>query len=139
LETQKERDVLQRRLHYMNKAKSDIRGDLSTMRRATEKVDTEVSKLEADKRVQDLFVDRLVQQVDNLREQISMYEYQLKIQMEETKNIKHTLVEARLESETLELETKQLMQNWNSCLIGIRRRDEAQATMAEAVRQSSEI
>ncbi|CAF3673216.1 unnamed protein product [Rotaria sp. Silwood1] len=134
LETQKERDVLQRRLHYMNKAKSDIRGDLSTMRRATEKVDTEVSKLEADKRVQDLFVDRLVQQVDNLREQISMYEYQLKIQMEETKNIKHTLVEARLESETLELETKQLMQNWNSCLIGIRRRDEAQATMAEAVR-----
>ncbi|CAF3905083.1 unnamed protein product, partial [Rotaria sordida] len=120
LETQKERDVLQRRLHYMNKAKNDIRGDLSTMRRATEKVDSEVTKLEADKRVQDLFVDRLVQQVDMLREQISMYEYQLRIQMEETKNIKHTLVEARLESETLELETKQLMQNWNSCLIGIR-------------------
>jgi hypothetical protein len=34
----------------------------------------------------------------------------------------------------LELEKKQLMQNWNSCLIGIRRRDEAQATMNEAVR-----
>ena len=31
--------------------------------------------------------------------------------MEETKNIKHTLTEARLESETLELEKKQLMQN----------------------------
>lgn len=54
--------------------------------------------------------------------------------MEETKNIKHTLTEARLESETLELEKKQLMQNWNSCLIGIRRRDEAQTTMTEAVR-----
>ncbi len=54
--------------------------------------------------------------------------------MEETKNIKHTLTEARLESETLDLEIKQLMQNWNSCLIGIRRRDEAQATMNEAVR-----
>lgn len=80
LETQKERDVLQRRLHYMNKAKNDIRGDLSTMRRATEKVDSEVTKLEADKKVQDLFVDRLVQQVDNLREQISTYEYQLRIQ-----------------------------------------------------------
>lgn len=88
-----------------------------------------------------------------LREQISMYEYQLRAQsastngyerrhhpfsrlvlVEETKNIKHTLTEARLESETLELEKKQLMQNWNSCLIGIRRRDEAQATMSEAVR-----
>ena len=54
--------------------------------------------------------------------------------MDERKNIKHTLTEARLESETLELEKKQLMQNWNSCLIGIRRRDEAQATMNEAVR-----
>ena len=99
---------------------------------------------------EDLFVDRLVQQVDELREQISMYEYQLRVQskyhlhsfhifiirisVEETKNIKHTLTEARLESETLELEKKQLMQNWNSCLIGIRRRDEAQATMTEAVR-----
>ncbi len=54
--------------------------------------------------------------------------------VEETKNIKHTLTEARLESETLELEKKQLMQNWNSCLIGIRRRDEAQGTMNDAVR-----
>lgn len=52
LDTQKERDVIQRRLHYMNKAKNDIRGDLSTMRRATEKVESEVTKLEADKRVQ---------------------------------------------------------------------------------------
>lgn len=54
--------------------------------------------------------------------------------VDETKNIKHTLTEARLESETLDLEIKQLMQNWNSCLIGVRRRDEAQATMNEAVR-----
>jgi len=52
LDTQKERDVLQRRLQYMTKAKNDIRGDLSTMRRATEKVDAEVTKLEADKKVQ---------------------------------------------------------------------------------------
>ncbi len=52
MDTQKERDVLQRRLHYMSKAKNDIRGDLSTMRRATEKVDSEVTKLEADKRTQ---------------------------------------------------------------------------------------
>jgi hypothetical protein len=36
----------------MSKAKNDIRGDLSTMRRATEKVDSEVTKLEADKKMQ---------------------------------------------------------------------------------------
>ncbi|CAF3574991.1 unnamed protein product [Adineta steineri] len=134
LDTQKERDVLQRRLYYLSKAKNDVRSDLSTMRRATEKVDSEVTKLEADKKEQDFFVNRLVQQVDMLREQIAQYEYQLKVQMDERKNITQTLTEAKLESETLELEKKQLMQNWNSCLIGIRRRDEAQATMNEAVR-----
>lgn len=30
--------------------------------------------------LQDLFVDRLVQEVDELREKISMYEYQLRVQ-----------------------------------------------------------
>ncbi|CAF1537043.1 unnamed protein product, partial [Didymodactylos carnosus] len=102
LDIQKERDILRLRLHYMTKAKSDIRGDIATMKRATEKVDTEVTKIEAEKQLQDLFVDRLVEQADMLREQIAMYEYQLRSQMEETKNIKHTLTEARLEMETLE-------------------------------------
>ena len=34
------------------------------------------------RKLKDLFVDRLVQQVDMLREQISMYENQLKVQSE---------------------------------------------------------
>ena len=52
MDTQKERDVLQRRVFYLNKAKGDVRSDLSTMRRATEKVDSEVTKLEAEKKEQ---------------------------------------------------------------------------------------
>ncbi len=54
--------------------------------------------------------------------------------MKESKHAREALVEARMETEAIEIEKKQLMQNWNSCLIGIRRRDEAYAQMNEAIR-----
>ena len=37
---------------------------------------------------QDLYVDRLVERVDKLREEISMFEAQLSAQLEETKSAK---------------------------------------------------
>ena len=36
--------------------------------------------------------------------------------------------------QAIQLEKKQLLQQWNSSLIGMRRRDEAYAAMQEAVR-----
>ena len=47
---------------------------------------------------------------------------------------KTSLVEARLETEAIEKEKNQLMQNWTSCLIGMKRRDEAFAQMMAAIR-----
>jgi hypothetical protein len=44
------------------------------------------------------------------------------------------LAEARLETEAIEKEKNQLMQNWTSCLIGMKRRDEAHAQMNSAIR-----
>ena len=44
------------------------------------------------------------------------------------------LAEARLETEAIEKEKNQLMQNWASCLIGMKRRDEAHAQMNSAIR-----
>jgi hypothetical protein len=54
--------------------------------------------------------------------------------VKESKHAREALVEARMETEAIEIEKKQLMQNWNSCLIGIRRRDEAFSQMNEAIR-----
>ncbi len=49
--------------------------------------------------LQDLYVDRLTENVDKLREQISLYEAQFYAQGEETKAAKEALSEARLEIE----------------------------------------
>ena len=48
---------------------------------------------------QDLFVDRLVERVDKLKEEIAMYEAQLTAQLEETKAAKEQLMEAHMEME----------------------------------------
>ena len=48
---------------------------------------------------QDLYVDRLVEQVDKLREDIAITEAQLTAQLEETKAAKEALSEASMEIE----------------------------------------
>ena len=104
------------------------------MKRAAEKAESVMNNSELEKQRQDLYVDMLVEKVDRLREEIAMYEAQLSAQSEETKATKETLNEAYMEIDTINLEKKQLYQQWNSSLIGMRRRDEAHAAMMEALK-----
>ncbi|XP_071960201.1 coiled-coil domain-containing protein 40-like isoform X2 [Antedon mediterranea] len=122
-------------MFYMTNAKEDVRGDIAVMRRAAEKSDVEVTKAEEEKQKQDLYVNRLTENVDKLREQIALHEAQCAAQSEETKAATEALTEARMEIESIQLERKQLYQQWNSSLIGMRRRDEAHAAMLEALDQ----
>ncbi|KAJ8037566.1 Coiled-coil domain-containing protein 40 [Holothuria leucospilota] len=132
---QTELENLSLHLFYMTNAKEDIRSDIAVMRRAAEKADSEVAQSEIEKQKQDLYVDRLTENVDKLREQIALYEAQCQAQNEETKAAKEALFEARTEIESIELEKKQLLQQWNSSLIGMKRRDEAHSAMTEALNQ----
>lgn len=84
--------------------------------------------------LQDIYVNRLVERVDKLREDMAMYDAQLVAQTEETKAARDALNEAFMEIENISLEKKQLFQQWNSSLIGMRRRDEAHSAMLEALK-----
>ncbi|GFO16023.1 coiled-coil domain-containing protein 40 [Plakobranchus ocellatus] len=137
-ELQSEVENLALRLFYMENAKEDVRSDISVMRRAAEKVESEVSKAESEKQRQDLYVDRLVEKVDKLKEEIAMYEAQISAQSEETKAAKESLMEAYMEIEAISLEKKDLYQKWSSSLIGMRRRDEAHAAMQEALNEQEQ-
>jgi septal ring factor EnvC (AmiA/AmiB activator) len=72
--------------------------------------------------------------VDKLKEEIAMFDAQLSAQGEETSEAKEALMEARMEIDSINMEKKQLFQQWNSSLIGMRRRDEAHSAMNEALR-----
>jgi len=51
-------------------------------------------------------VDRLVERVDKLKEEIAMYEAQLTAQLEETKAAKEQLMEAHMEIEVQTWDTR---------------------------------
>ncbi|CAF0999398.1 unnamed protein product [Brachionus calyciflorus] len=131
---QQERDNLKLRIFYMSNAKEDIRGDIAVIRRATEKAETDKAKFEIEKQRQDMIVSRLEEKEAKIKEDISLYEWQLHNQLKQTKAVKSQLIEARMETEAIEKEKNQLMQNWTSCLIGMKRRDEANSQMNSAIR-----
>ncbi|XP_076810379.1 coiled-coil domain-containing protein 40-like [Clavelina lepadiformis] len=132
-ELQTEVENLATRLFYMHNAKEDIRSDIAVMKRAAEKAEAEVTHAEMTKQRQDLHVNRMTERVEQLRESIAMYEAQQAAQAEETLAAKQALSEAKEEIEAINLEKKQLYQQWNSSLIGMKRRDEAHAAMQEAL------
>ena len=131
---QQERDNLKLRIFYMSNAKEDIRGDIAVIRRATEKAEMDKTKFEVEKQKQDLIVNRLEEKEARYIEDIALYQSQLHNQLKETKAAREALNEARMETEAIEKEKNQLMQNWTSCLIGMKRRDEAHSQMNSAIR-----
>ncbi len=79
-------------------------------------------------------MNRLEEKDSKIKDEIALYEFQLHNQIKESKIAKESLVEARMEAEAIEKEKNQLMQNWTSCLIGMKRRDEAYSQMNQAIR-----
>lgn len=83
---------------------------------------------------QDLLVDRLIEQVDRLKEEIGLYEAQIMAQSEERKSVVDNLRDAQSEIQGIKQEEKKLIGQWNSTLIGLQRRNEAYCTMTNAVK-----
>ncbi|XP_067403312.1 coiled-coil domain-containing protein 40 isoform X2 [Emydura macquarii macquarii] len=134
--TQMEVENLALRLFYMQNMDQDVRDDISVMKRAVKKAEADRNQAEVEKKKQDLLVDRLTRKVNELQEQIALYEAQFIAQAEDTKITRQAVSEACMEIQTINMEKKQLMHQWNSSLTGMKRRDEAYTAMQEALRQS---
>ncbi|RDD45702.1 Coiled-coil domain-containing protein 40 [Trichoplax sp. H2] len=130
---QSEMEKTAAQLTYMENAKRDIKSDIAVMRRAAEKANEEISKAEEEKQQQDLFINRITEVIQKQEEKIRLYEAQCKAQTEETKAARTLVSDATTEIESINFEKKQLMQQWNSSLIGLRRRDEALAGLRKAI------
>ncbi|KAJ8414223.1 hypothetical protein AAFF_G00050930 [Aldrovandia affinis] len=131
---QTEVDNLALRLFYMQGVNRDLQSDINAMKNASRKARAEKSRAAEQKNEQDLYVERLTQQVERLTEQVGLYNGQIADQSADTQVAKEALTEAQMEMDSLLVEQKQLLQQWNSSLLGMRRRDEAYTAMQEAVR-----
>uniref|UniRef100_A0A8C3SSG8 Coiled-coil domain containing 40 n=1 Tax=Chelydra serpentina TaxID=8475 RepID=A0A8C3SSG8_CHESE len=133
---QTEVENLALRLFYMQNMDQDVRDDISVMKRAVKKAEADRNQAEVEKKKQDLLVDRLTRKFNELQEQIDLYEAQFIAQAEDTKITRKAVSEACMEIQTINMEKKQLMHQWDSSLTGMKRRDEAYSAMQEALRQS---
>ena len=79
---------------------------------------------------------RLEERADQLRQEINMYKMQTKAQKSETNAIREQITEAKTEIESIEYEKKQLYQQWNTSLIGLRRRDDALIIAKESLAEN---
>ncbi|XP_072501328.1 coiled-coil domain-containing protein 40 [Notamacropus eugenii] len=133
---QSDMENLTLRLFYLQNIDQDVRDDISVMKQVVKKAEVEKLNSEIEKKKQDLYVDRLTRNANQLEEHIALYEAQLAAQCEDTKTIRKAVGEACTEIDSINLEKKQLLQNWSTSLVGMKHRDEAYTAILEAVRDS---
>ncbi|GLD61065.1 coiled-coil domain-containing protein 40 isoform X2, partial [Lates japonicus] len=131
---QAEIDNLKLHLIFTQGVSENLHSNVKAVKNARRKAGAENDQAEEQKLKQDLYVERLTKDMERLTQQIAMYEVQASTQAEETQAAKEAHTEAEMEMQSLVMVRKQLLQQWNSSLMGMRRRDEAFNAMQEAVR-----
>ncbi|KAI3384755.1 hypothetical protein SNEBB_006992 [Seison nebaliae] len=130
---QSERDDLQSKFRYISGLEKELKGDINVMKNVNGNFENQLVKMQKTKQEQDSYAVKLTDQVDSMQKKNELLENQLAFQTGEYQKSKLLVAEAKMELEAVQLEIRQLTQNWNSCLIGVRHRDEALKKMNDAV------
>ncbi|XP_047435311.1 coiled-coil domain-containing protein 40 isoform X2 [Mugil cephalus] len=131
---QAELDNVMLHLIFAQGVSEDFHSKVKIMNNARCKVEAEKTQAEDQKLKQDLYVERLTNEMEQLTQQKALYETQASAQEGETQAAKEALSEAEMEIESLLMVRKQLLQQWNSSLMSMRRRDEDFSAMKKAMR-----
>jgi chromosome segregation ATPase len=134
VETKKaELNKLHRTLRQFDVYREELQSQISLTKRVTLKAEDDIAKTEIDKRRQDFYIDQLNEQLRRLREQMSLYEYQLDTQQKESAAAHTTLLDASTEMEAISFEKKQLLNQWKSSLLALQRREDMLRSLESAV------
>ncbi|XP_061888603.1 coiled-coil domain-containing protein 40-like [Entelurus aequoreus] len=131
---QAELDKLRLHVIFTQAVTADLHSNVKATKSATRKVGTKKSQAEDQKLKQDMYVERLTKELERLTQLMDVYEAQTNAQAETTHATQEALSEAEMQMESLAMAQKQLLQQWNSSLLSMRRQDEEFGTMQEAVR-----
>ena len=110
-----------------------MKDEVAVTRRATYKAEEATTNLEKGKQQQDVLIDGLNRKMKEGIESLGMFEAQFAAQKKETQAASSTLFDAAREMESIKYEKKHLVQQWQSSLIGMGRRDEALAKAEEQI------
>ncbi|XP_045670425.1 coiled-coil domain-containing protein 40 [Ursus americanus] len=130
---QAEVESLALQLFYVQNIDQDVRDDIRVMKQVVKKSEAERMRAEVEKKKQDLHVDQLTTKAHQLEEQIALLEAQSSAQAEDTQVLRKAVSEACTEIDAINMEKRRILQQWATCLVGMKHRDEAHRAIQEAL------
>ncbi|CAJ1053287.1 coiled-coil domain-containing protein 40 isoform X2 [Xyrichtys novacula] len=128
-----ELDKLMKQVTFIKGLSKDLRSDVKVKKNARKKAGHRKNQAEEQKLQQDMYVERLTKDLEKVKQQSAMYEAQATAQVEKKETIKQALSEAEMQIESLAMTRKELLQQCNSSLTGLRKREEAYSAMQGAM------
>lgn len=133
-----ELDGINETIRQVETYNEEMKGEIAVTRRETYAAEEAISKAEKAKEKQDQYIDTLNERFKALSAELGMYEARIAAQQEEANEAGKMLQEAVKEMDGIQYEKKQLLQQWQSSLIGMQKRDEALQATRDALRKQEE-
>lgn len=135
---QTEVEKISRTLKQVDLFNEELRSKILVTKRTTLKAEKDILRQEIEKKRQDFFIDHLTEKLRKLQEKRATYDSQLLVQQRETQAATQTLQDAAMEMEAIQFEKRQLLNQWRSSLIGLKKRDDVLKEIEAAITKNNE-
>jgi chromosome segregation ATPase len=112
---------------------ADMEAEVAGNRRAALKAAEATQEKERARLAQDAYIDRMTQAVRRAGDNLATFQAQIDAQRAEGAAAQAAMAEANTEMETIRLEKKALLLQWQSTTLSLRRRDEALSAVAATI------
>ena len=133
--TQEELDSLLDKVRQAKKYNDAMKSEVAITRTVANKTKEDLKVRAKDKVDQDTYIDSLNTQVTRLEDDIALTESQLVAQKEQSADANNMIRETTNALDKLASEQKRLVQQWNSSVVALGRRDQALAVATKALRK----
>ena len=114
----------------------ETKNEAAITKRAASKAEENVKELQKGKVTQDYYIDSLCERVKSLEQDAKLSQEQLLIQRKLTSDAEKVVKETVVDLDTLIFEKKQLVQQWDSSIIALGRRDQALTAASNALKKA---
>lgn len=132
---QEELDAMLEKVRHAKKYNEATKSEVAVTRTVANKTEEDLKAKAKDKLVQDNYIDSLNSQVTRLEDEIALTEAQLKAQKELSAESNKMIRETSNALEKLASEQKRLVQQWNSSVVALGRRDQALSAATNALKK----
>ena len=109
-------------------------GDVNATQTSATKAEEDYKKLQNEKQAQDLYLNKITQDMEDINQQISEYNEQADAMKQQSAETIEMVRKAEIEIERIHQEKKNIMQKWTSTVINIAKRDEALVSFRNALK-----